>query len=90
MNKKRAASLLGAGIVFLAGAFAWPGVGLAEEIESSIMRGGLLYDKWYTVIGERAPGETHERTFDTPGVYPYVCEPHETDYDMKGVVRVVP
>ncbi|MCK5362042.1 MAG: plastocyanin, partial [Gammaproteobacteria bacterium] len=30
------------------------------------------------------------RTFDTPGIYPYVCEPHETDYDMKGVVRVVP
>ena len=59
MNKKGAASLLGASVVFLVGLLAWP-------------------------------GETHERTFDTPGVYPYVCEPHETDYDMKGVVRVVP
>ena len=48
MNKKRAASLLGAGIVFLVGLFAWPTVSLAEEIESSIMRGGLLYDKWYS------------------------------------------
>jgi plastocyanin len=36
------------------------------------------------------PDETHERTFDTPGVYPYVCEPHEESRDMKGVVRVVP
>jgi Cytochrome C oxidase, cbb3-type, subunit III len=59
MNKKRAASLLGAGVVFLVGLFAWPGATLAEEIESSMARGGLLYDKWYKVIGERAPGEKH-------------------------------
>lgn len=35
------------------------------------------------------PGETYERRFDKPGVYPYVCEPHEKRYDMRGVVRVV-
>jgi len=50
---------------------------------------------WFKELDEKEaeyfwPDETHERTFDTPGVYPYVCEPHETDYDMKGVVRVVP
>lgn len=50
---------------------------------------------WFKESGEPEseyffPDETFERTFDTPGVYPYVCEPHETDYDMKGVVRVVP
>ena len=59
MNKKRAASLLGVGIVFVVGALAWPGASLANEVESSMMRGGLLYDKWYKVIGERAPGEKH-------------------------------
>ena len=42
MNKKRALSLLGAGIVFLAGLLAWPDASLAEEMESSIARGGIL------------------------------------------------
>lgn len=31
----------------------------ADEIVSSIARGGLLYDKWYKVIGLEAPEETH-------------------------------
>jgi len=35
------------------------------------------------------PDESFERTFEKPGVYPYVCEPHEESHDMKGVVRVV-
>jgi hypothetical protein len=59
MNRKRAATLLGAGVVFLVGVLAWPGATLAEEMESSIARGGLLYDKWYKEIGEKAPGEKH-------------------------------
>ena len=33
--------------------------GFAEEIESSIARGGRLYDKWYKVIGAEKPTETH-------------------------------
>jgi plastocyanin len=50
---------------------------------------------WFREAGDKEseyfwPEETYERTFDKPGVYPYVCEPHEKDYDMKGVVRVVP
>ena len=50
---------------------------------------------WFKESGEPEPeyfwpDEFFERTFDKPGVYPYVCEPHEIDYDMKGVVRVVP
>jgi plastocyanin len=32
------------------------------------------------------PEETWERTFDKPGTYPYVCEPHE---DMRGTIIVV-
>lgn len=32
-------------------------------------------------------GESWQRRFDAPGVYPYVCEPHP---EMKGVVEVLP
>ena len=35
------------------------------------------------------PEETRERTFKTPGTYPYICEPHFETHDMKGVVQVV-
>lgn len=31
------------------------------------------------------PGESWQRTFDKPGVYPYVCGPHP---EMTGVVEV--
>jgi len=31
------------------------------------------------------PGESMQRTFDKPGVYPYVCGPHP---EMTGVVEV--
>ena len=31
----------------------------AEEIQSSIARGGLLYDKWYKVIKAPKPEQTH-------------------------------
>ena len=89
MNNKRAASFLGAGIVFFVGLFAWPGVSLAEEIESSIMRGGLLYDKWYKVIGERAPGEKHplyppeSKYASKPGATWRCKECHGWDYKGK-------
>ena len=50
---------------------------------------------WFREAGDQDsgyfwPDETFEKTFDKPGVYPYVCEPHEKDHDMKGVVTVVP
>jgi plastocyanin len=35
------------------------------------------------------PGEYRERTFDKPGTYPYICEPHVDSHNMKGVVQVV-
>ena len=38
--------------------------------------------------GEMFPKEFQIRTFDKPGTYPYVCEPHEKDYEMTGVVHV--
>lgn len=31
----------------------------AEELQYSLARGGKLYDRWYAVIGERAPGTKH-------------------------------
>lgn len=50
---------------------------------------------WFREAGDEDSGyfwpeETFERSFDKVGVYPYVCEPHEKDHDMTGVVRVVP
>jgi plastocyanin len=48
---------------------------------------------WFRDLGEEATGEMFPkeflvRTFDKPGTYPYVCEPHEEDYEMTGVVHV--
>jgi plastocyanin len=33
------------------------------------------------------PGESWKRTFDKPGIYPYVCGPHR---EMTGAIEVVP
>lgn len=49
---------------------------------------------WFKAQGEKPgeyffPGETYQRTFDTPGTFPYVCEPHEKTHDMRGVIHVV-
>ncbi len=35
------------------------------------------------------PGEFRERTFNQPGSYDYICEPHFESHKMKGVVHVV-
>jgi plastocyanin len=45
---------------------------------------------WFEQAGDPEPGyffpgESYERTFDTPGVYPYHCGPHP---EMTGTVRV--
>ena len=39
---------------------------------------------------ELFPKETFEKTFDTPGTYPYLCGPHWEQRGMKGVVHVLP
>ena len=59
MNKNRALSLASTAAFVLVGLFAWSGAVIAADMEYSIARGGLLYDKWYKVIGEKAPGEKH-------------------------------
>lgn len=46
---------------------------------------------WFKESGEEPseyffPDETHERTFDKVGTFPYTCEPHP---EMMGVVKVV-
>lgn len=35
------------------------------------------------------PDESRSRRFDKPGVYPYVCEPHDESHGMHGVVKVI-
>lgn len=49
---------------------------------------------WFREAGDPVsdyffPDETYERTFNEPGDYPYVCEPHEKDSNMIGIVHVV-
>ena len=43
----------------LLGSMLSAGVVNAAEVESSIARGGVLYDKWYKVIGVDAPAQSH-------------------------------
>lgn len=46
----------------------------------------ILFEKEGLPESERFfPGESWQRTFDKPGVYPYVCGPHP---EMTGVVEV--
>ena len=49
---------------------------------------------WFKELGEKEspewyPGEMFEKTFDTPGDYPYICGPHYEDRGMVGIVHVV-
>ena len=47
-------------VAVLAGAIlALPLAAVADEMESSLMRGGKLYDKWYKVVGADSPKATH-------------------------------
>ena len=48
---------------------------------------------WFKAEGKPAehylwPEESFERTFEQPGSYSYVCEPHEERYRMEGVIHV--
>lgn len=46
----------------------------------------ILFEKEGLPESERFfPGESWQRTFDKPGVYPYICGPHP---EMTGVVEV--
>ena len=52
-----------------------------------------FHNVWFRELGEDPspymfPDEHLEKTFGKPGVFPYVCEPHE-DRGMTGVVTVV-
>ena len=47
----------------------------------------ILFEQEGYLESERLfPGESWQRTFDKPGVYPYKCGPHP---EMTGVVEVV-
>ncbi len=49
-----------AAAVMAAGTLAAPTLGKAEEIESTLVRGAQLYDKWYAVVKAKAPEESHQ------------------------------
>ncbi|TCS63524.1 c-type cytochrome [Varunaivibrio sulfuroxidans] len=48
-----------AGFVGVLGAATLPGTATAKEVVSSIARGGMLYDNWYTVLKAGKPKENH-------------------------------
>ncbi len=54
-----AVSLASAGAIALGGVVATPYPVAAAEIQSSLARGGLLYDKWYKIINVEAPKKAH-------------------------------
>jgi thiosulfate dehydrogenase len=56
---RRPLSILVAAIVLAAAFIMTPAAGVADEVESSLARGGKLYDKWYKVIGVDAPLQSH-------------------------------
>ena len=48
---------------------------------------------WFKELGEKGtaelyPDESYEKTFDTPGNFPYLCEPHHDTHGMIGIVHV--
>jgi len=51
--------LLFSAILVAGGVFAVPLPSVAEEIQSSLVRGAKLYDKWYKVIKVKAPKKAH-------------------------------
>lgn len=56
---RRPRSALAAATVLAATFIMTPAMGLADEVESSLARGGKLYDKWYAVIDVEAPLQSH-------------------------------
>ena len=46
-------------VAALAGAALGAMPAMADEVESSLARGGKLYDKWYKVIDSEAPNQSH-------------------------------
>lgn len=60
----------------------WIGRGGAHNVVAE----GEMFTSGEPVDGE---GTTFEHTFDKPGIYKYVCEPHES-MGMKGTVLVAP
>ncbi len=81
------ASLLAVGItggLLLSGQLGVVQTAIGDEIESSIVRGGQLYDKWYAVVGVDGPDETHPTypaDIDRSGAGTWRCkECHGWDY----------
>jgi thiosulfate dehydrogenase len=58
MNKKSHSLFVAA--ILVASTLFIPGTSSAEEVVSSIARGGLLYDKWFKVTGAEKPKDTHK------------------------------
>jgi mono/diheme cytochrome c family protein len=84
-TKTRSALAACLGLAFLATGT----TSLAEEMESSMARGGKLYDRWYKVVGADKPTESHplypsdKGYADDPGSNWRCKECHGWDYKGK-------
>ncbi len=59
IGQKGLSAAVVAAAVMAAGTLGVPTLGKAEEIESTLVRGAQLYDKWYAVVKAKAPEESH-------------------------------
>ena len=59
IGKKGICAAIAVAMVVAVGTLGAPTLGKAEEIESTLVRGAQLYDKWYAVVKAKAPEESH-------------------------------
>lgn len=56
-------------LLLLGAVISYPTIIAAGEIDSSIVRGGLLYDKWFSVVEDAEVPQTAHNSYPTKGKY---------------------
>ena len=65
----------------------WSGLGSTHNVAQSDSAASNLYNLGFR-SGDVGDVTTYERTFNTPGIFYYICEPHAATDNMKGSVTV--
>ncbi len=66
----------------------WSGLGAIHNVAQSDSASSNVYDGTGFRSGDVGDVTTFEHTFNTPGIFYYICEPHALSDDMKGSVTV--
>lgn len=66
----------------------WSGLGATHNVAQSDSALSNSYNLTGFRSGDVGDVTTFERTFNTPGIFYYICEPHALSSDMKGSVTV--